>query len=274
LPRAKLLYSEFCTNAPLARQFQWDQARPQLARIHAPHKASGYIADVDFESTFDDDGTPDWIMLYKPGPRARAEYRAFAKRGGSLTCDDEPFNPDPLPQLAAPPSPLVAELVKRGVQPTIASQLAAHYPPEKIEHHIDEFDWKMTQPKPPKKPAGYLVTSIQRDYEADPAFVSKAQRRQQEDDRIAAARKAEQQQSEKTQAQDLGQRIKAYLNRLGKTERLALEAKVLAAASVANRAFYDNPGTLTRATVMLGMIREYLPGMPEFEQFTISASSG
>ena len=34
-PRAKLLYSELCTYAPLVRQFEWNQARPQLARIHA-----------------------------------------------------------------------------------------------------------------------------------------------------------------------------------------------------------------------------------------------
>src|SRR5258708_33072015 len=65
-PRAKLLYSEFCTNAPLIRQFKWDQARPQLARIHAPHKKSGYIADITYEQTVDADGQPDWIMFYKP----------------------------------------------------------------------------------------------------------------------------------------------------------------------------------------------------------------
>src|SRR5262249_55392639 len=35
-PRAKLLYSEFCTYAPLVRQSDWDVVRPQMARIHAP----------------------------------------------------------------------------------------------------------------------------------------------------------------------------------------------------------------------------------------------
>src|SRR5439155_474231 len=47
-PRARLLYSEFCTYAPLVRQYDWNIVRPQMARIHAPHKKSGYFAGIDF----------------------------------------------------------------------------------------------------------------------------------------------------------------------------------------------------------------------------------
>jgi hypothetical protein len=72
-PRAKLLYSEFCTYAPLVRQSDRNVVRPQMARIHAPHLRSGYIAAIDYEPTVDGAGRPDWLMLYTPGPKARAE---------------------------------------------------------------------------------------------------------------------------------------------------------------------------------------------------------
>jgi hypothetical protein len=46
-----------------------------MNKIHRPHKESGYIAKVDYQDTVDGDGKPDWIMLYQPGPKARATPR-------------------------------------------------------------------------------------------------------------------------------------------------------------------------------------------------------
>ena len=59
-----------------------------MNKVHRPHKQSGYIAKVDFQQTTDGDGKPDWIMLYQPGPKARAEFRAFTKRGGPSGAGD------------------------------------------------------------------------------------------------------------------------------------------------------------------------------------------
>ena len=101
-PRAKLVYSEFCTYAPLTRHFDWERVRSQMNKIHRPHKKSGYIAKVDYEQTVDGDGRPDWIMLYQPGPKASAEYRAFTRRGGPVVLEVEPLAADPPPQLAGP----------------------------------------------------------------------------------------------------------------------------------------------------------------------------
>ena len=100
-PRAKLVYSEFCIHAPQTRHFEWLRVRTQMNKIHAKHKTSGYIADIAYEQTVDSNGNPDWIMLYQPGPKARAEFRAFAKRGGPVMLEAEPFNPNPPPQLAS-----------------------------------------------------------------------------------------------------------------------------------------------------------------------------
>ncbi len=65
--------------------------------ITTPHRKSGYILGVEFEPTTDGDGNPDWIMLYMPGPKARAEYRAFARRGGPVVLEVEPIPDDPRP---------------------------------------------------------------------------------------------------------------------------------------------------------------------------------
>ena len=93
--QARLSYAEFCTYAPLTRFAKWDQVRPQMARIHRPHLKSGYIESVEFEQTTDRDGKPDWLMVYVPGPKARAEFRAFTKRGGPRTLEIEQAPPAP-----------------------------------------------------------------------------------------------------------------------------------------------------------------------------------
>jgi hypothetical protein len=76
----------------------------------------------------------------------------------------------------ASPPPLVDELVKRGVKPGVAADLAGRHPAAYVAGKIEQFDWEMTRARPPKKPAGYLVKSIVDGYDADPDFVPKAER--------------------------------------------------------------------------------------------------
>jgi hypothetical protein len=79
-------------------------------RYHRATPEVGVHPRVEFEPTTDGDGNPDWIMLYRPGPKARAEYRALARREGPTVLEVEPLVLDPPPRPAAPgPSPLEAE---------------------------------------------------------------------------------------------------------------------------------------------------------------------
>ena len=94
-PKAKISYSHYCIYAPQTRYSDWEHVRKQMAKVHSPHKQSGYVSRVDFQDTTDADGNPDWIMLYTPGPRARAEFRAFTKRGGPITLEIEPTPLEP-----------------------------------------------------------------------------------------------------------------------------------------------------------------------------------
>jgi hypothetical protein len=50
-----------------------------MYKVRQPHLQSGYLAAVRTERVRDDEGEPDWLLRYTPGPKARAEYRAFTR---------------------------------------------------------------------------------------------------------------------------------------------------------------------------------------------------
>jgi len=83
-PRAKLLYSYYCTRAPQTRYFDYEHVKKQMYKLHAPHKKSGYISAVEFRETTDKEGRADWEMLYTPGRKAKAEFRAFSEPNRTL----------------------------------------------------------------------------------------------------------------------------------------------------------------------------------------------
>jgi hypothetical protein len=264
-PRAKLLYSELCTYAPLVRQHDWDVVRPQLARIHAPHRKSGYVGEVDFQHTLDRDGRPDWIMLYQPGLKARAEYRAFARRGGPAVIEVEPLVLDPPPRPAAPgPSPLEAELIGRGITPAMAGELVRDHGEEKVRAQLEHLDW-LAEKKPGKiaDPAAWLVAAIRNGHGAPKGFVSKAERRRREEARQAKERaEAEdrrRRREEEARERALREEVDAYLKRLTPAEREALEAEALAGADPeARRACEGAAPPRFRAAVLLGLVRDHV----------------
>jgi hypothetical protein len=266
-PRAKLRYSELCTYAPLVRQYDRNVAQPQMARIHAPHRKSGYIARVDYEPTVDGEGRPDWLMLYTPGPKARAEYRAFIRRGGPVVLEVEPLilDPSPSPPLPAPgPSPLEAELIGRGVTPAMAGELVRDHGEEKIRAQLEQLDWRLeTKPGKVADPAAWLVAAIRNGHAAPKGFVSKAERQRRAEARQAQERaQVEQRRREREQeARDQAERqaVDAYLQRLTSAERTALEAEALAQAGPEARQSYEEaaPARL-RASMLLGLVREHV----------------
>ena len=189
-PRAKLTYSDFCGHAPQTRHTDWERVRSQMNKLHRPHRKSGYIVKVDFQQTTDREGFPDWIMLYQPGPKARAEFKAFTKRGGPTVLEVEPLETPPFGALLEP-SELERELIHRGVTPAKAIELVRCHSEEKIRAQIERLDW-IAEKKPAKvdDPAAYLVGAIRDDYAAPKGFVSKVERRRREEARQAKDRQA------------------------------------------------------------------------------------
>jgi len=273
-PRAKLGYADFCTHAPLTRHLEWLRVRTQMNKLHAPHKKSGYIASVEFEQTTDQDGKPDWSMLYTPGPKARAEFRAFDKKGGPKTLVIE--QAPPALELAAhqvEPTPVERELIARGVTPSTAAELVAAYPEEKITTQVEHFDW--LKEKHPKKvtdsPAGFLVKSIRQGYAAPSGFESKATRtareeaKREEQRREAEARRLkEESRRRELEAQT---QINAYLSGLTAQEQEQLDHEALQAAEPELRAAYEQATLPTMRRLHQRVVREShvrrILGLPE-----------
>jgi hypothetical protein len=130
--------------------------------------------------------------------------------------------------LAEPP--LVAALEARGVKTRVACELVQQFPAEYVESKIEAFDFEMTQLKPPKKPAGYLVRSIQDGYDAHPNFVSAADRRKGEElrqareQREAEARREKHQQEAAEKAKD--KRDACYWESLTPHQQAELQTKI------------------------------------------------
>jgi hypothetical protein len=232
-PRAKLTYSEFCSHAPQTRHLDWESVRSQMTKIHRPHRESGYIAKVDYQQTTDKDGNADWLMFYQPGPKARAEFRSFTKRGGPREVEIE--QPDATPLLTAMEPPLVRELVSRGVTPAKADELVSEHSEEKIAAQIERLDWQLEK-KPGKidDPAAYLVGAIIDDYAPPKGFVSKAERQRRAEAKQAKEKQADGERRKRLEAEARErkekQEVQAYWDSLTPQERDAIDQASIAEA--------------------------------------------
>ena len=153
--------------------------------------------------------------------------------------NDARSKPKPFP-LSANPG------LSRGVTEKTAEELAhSSSRSDFIAAKIEAFDWEMKQPKPPKRPAGYLVKSIQVGYAADPNFISTAERKRREETRQARERQEAEDRRQKYEAaqqeHQLAARVKAY--RQGRTagQIAELEAEAVAQASEEVRHGLDEP---------------------------------
>jgi len=81
LPHAKILYSSYCDRAPQQRYYDRHHTQTQMGQLHKPHLQSGYIAEVRYKPTVDDEGKPDWFICYVPGQKAKEEYNSFNRKG-------------------------------------------------------------------------------------------------------------------------------------------------------------------------------------------------
>jgi hypothetical protein len=245
--RAKLVYSELCAHAPQTRHIDWNKVRSQMSKIHRPHLESGYIAKVESQPTTDADGQPDWVFFYQPGPKARAEFKTFAKRGGPNVLEIEPLEPPTLDGM--PLSELELELVRRGITDTTARQLVAEHPDEKIRLQIEILDWRLSKKKgePVEDPAAYLVSAIrsgENGHAVPKGFVSTAERQRREEAKQAKERKAaddrRRQQEEEARERAERQAEDAYWKSLSADEQSRLTAEVLANADQATRDTYES----------------------------------
>jgi hypothetical protein len=195
-PRARLLYSEYCTYAPQVRYFDYDHVKKQMYKVHAPHRKSGYILAVEFRETENREGHVDWEMLYTPGWRAKAEFRAFTQTKRMFTV--KPVGEPPLAELVQPleevifpaeEDPLVEQLIGFGVARSKARELVENHR-EAAEAQIAAYPYRELG-KPKKNAAGWLIAAIEGNYTLPVAYLEEREkkRRVAESDAAKAAKK-------------------------------------------------------------------------------------
>ena len=224
-PRARLSYAEFCRHGPQTRCLEWDRARRQMAKVHAPHLRSGYLAAVEFEPTADREGRPDWSMIYTLGPKALGRV----------------LESEAAPPVADPPagsSPIVAELVARGITPATAEGLAGAHAAEKIAEKLDAFDWLVGRKDRALKrnPAGWLYRAIVDDFAPPPGYVGRAERERLGEAERERLRREEEGRRGRVRAREEAEAVRAYWVRLGAEDRERVEAEAIAAADAETRA--------------------------------------
>jgi hypothetical protein len=111
-PHATLRYADYCLLAPQPRATDYDHVKKQMYKVHQPHLASGYLTQVRYEATTDEEGRPDWLLQYTPGAKAHAEYAAFMRQPGGATALPQPEDAEPadllaltMPETPASPAP-------------------------------------------------------------------------------------------------------------------------------------------------------------------------
>lgn len=180
-PRAKMLYSHYCTRAPQTRYSDYDHVKKQMYKLHAPHKGSGYISSVEFREIRDGEGQPDWEMLYTPGRRAKAEFRTFAEpKKGLAVKPKKELSPTPTAGAGTPPperDPLLEQLRELGVAEAKAVELIKTRR-EAVEEQIAALPYR--EPGQGKKNgAGWLIAAIEGNYTLPVAYLGERERKQQ-----------------------------------------------------------------------------------------------
>lgn len=182
-PRAKYLYSEYCAYAPQTRYFDYEHVKKQMYKIHAPHRKSGYLENVEFQEVADNSGQPDWVMFYTPGRKAKAEHEAFSRRRQSVDSPEKGSRRALLPGGQATLSgrstpsigksevsevvscdlePLVSRLKSLGVSDKKARELVLTKG-EVVERQLSALPYRDIG-KNQKNPAGWIVAAIESNY--------------------------------------------------------------------------------------------------------------
>jgi hypothetical protein len=163
---ATYIYSELCKSAPLTRYYDWERVRPQMWKVHQPHKESGYLNGVEFQETTDSEGQPDWLIKYTPGKKARQEYKEFTTK--KLTAQTSPSRPRLVetrtdrgggtPERTPEDSTLIEKLMSFGIDESRAARLVES---DRAECELWAAAWPHQNQKGMENPPAVLIRFIE-----------------------------------------------------------------------------------------------------------------
>jgi hypothetical protein len=271
-PQAKYLYSDFCTYAPATRYDNYEQVKKQMYKIHASHKAAGYIAKVEFQKTEDLHQRPDWWMIYTPGPKAKAEYAAFARRGreagGELLARapeaSEEHRLAEKRDLPPQEQAWLAQLVAQEIAEATARELLAERP-EAVARQLEALPYRDL--KSVRDRAAWLISAIKENYSLPERLAQDQQRaiRRQEkkaQQAHAASRQRHESRHQEAYSQYLAQRIEE-IKQLHPAAYTTFEEDSRSEREKTLRLLREHPDGSLGQLMVTGMTCEYFREHPE-----------
>jgi hypothetical protein len=195
-PYAKLAYSEYCTCSAQQRYYEREAAQKQMYKIHLEHKKSQYILNVRYVPTTDENGKPDWLMYYTPGPKAMAEYNNFTSKGGTINITPAEEKAEKLSAPPPPPAPtvdeqLLKEFIQRGISTGRAAALIGEASPD--QPILDQLEWGdhllQKSPQSFRNPPGFYIYLVKENVSPPDSFdTSRKRALREEASRVHAER--------------------------------------------------------------------------------------
>lgn len=197
----------------LSRDYEPWKVKQKLQPAIAELEGKGYLEPLPADRRFKPAGRGKWRVL----------FQRRAKDAG----------PKALAEAPAPPPPLAAELVARGVSPSTAARLVRKHDPKYLAARVEVFDVLKAAGR--AKSPGLLHSIIeQADWNFDHLETPSKKRQKAEDAtrarKLAAERDAQRQAAEQARYAAERAPVVAYLAALTPAERAEVEAKALAAA--------------------------------------------
>lgn len=185
--------------------------RKQLDRsAHAELRAMGFLRDVRYirrgKST---------SVQYHIAPKQTWHFPIATTTSKGLAGED----------------PLVRELVTRGVTRSVARVLLETYGDKRIADKLEVFDHLQATSSPllTKNPAGFLRTSIEKDFAPPTGYISRAERQRRKEEEIAAhKRQRELAESAEKAERARQEKFESLWSSFSDNERVQFEQEVLA----------------------------------------------
>ena len=171
------------------------------------------------------------------------EWRVVFEKAGELLppagAPPEPaIGPEALAGAGGAGDPIQQALIKRGITPSVAAELVANHPLERITSQLEVFDWLVEQKNTnvSRNPAGFLVTSIRSEYAPPKGFLKPEDRERRAQEAAERKRKAEdkkRQAEERAKAKEEAreQAIQRFWDSLSPDERQQQEEQALLQAT-------------------------------------------
>jgi len=207
----------------------------QMYKIHKPHLDSGYLKSVSMDPARDAEGQPDWMMLYSPGPKARAEFLTFtSKQKCPEALEPAPLGVEEKAGQGRVDEALLHQLIDRGIAEGHARKLLDHV--SKEQQVADQLEWadsviRASKPGTFRNPPGFYFSLIRDNLRPPDTFESSRKQKLNKESSRAHHEKLAQQ-------QELEYRYEEYRRENVARHISAIPAEVFQALAAAKRKEY------------------------------------